>query len=262
MHDVPETVLPEADAKSVRSAPTGDVETQLRDGILILTIDRPSKRNALTQAMYSTMADALDEANSNDEIRTVVITGVGDVFTAGNDLVDFATGENLDEVARFLSTISTVHVPIVAAVNGLAIGVGLTLLLHCDLVYVEPTAKLWAPFVELGLVPEAASSLLLPRVIGERRATELILCGRRIDGREAAEWGLANAAVTPVLEVALEAAHVLAAQPPRALRASKHLLRSDEQTVRGRMAEEMTAFGEALSGSEFARIIGARLQAE
>jgi enoyl-CoA hydratase/carnithine racemase len=263
MHDVPESVLPETDAaKSERSAKTGDVKTQLSDGVLILTIDRPSKRNALTQAMYGTMADALDDADANQEVGAVVITGVGDVFTAGNDLVDFATGENLDEVARFLSTISTVRVPIVAAVNGLAIGVGLTLLLHCDLVYVEPTAKLWAPFVELGLVPEAASSLLLPRVIGERRATELILCGRRIDGGEAAEWGLANAAVTPVLETALEAARALAEQPPIAVRASKALLRSDEQTVQGRMAEEMTAFGEALSGSEFARIIGTRLRSE
>jgi enoyl-CoA hydratase/carnithine racemase len=149
-------------------------------------------------------------------------------------------------------------VPIVAAVNGLAVGVGLTLLLHCDLVYVEPTAKLWAPFVELGLVPEAASSLLLPRVIGERRASELILCGRHIDGREAAAWGLANEAVTPVLDAALKAANALASQPPRAVRASKSLLRSEEHSVHGRMAEEMTAFREALSGPEFARIIGAR----
>ena len=119
-----------------------------------------------------------------------MITGVGDVFTAGNDLVDFATGASLDEVVRFLTTISSIRVPVVAAVNGLAVGVGLTLLLHCDLVYAEPEAKLWAPFVELGLVPEAASSLLLPRVIGERRASELILCGRRIDGRGAARVGI------------------------------------------------------------------------
>jgi enoyl-CoA hydratase/carnithine racemase len=227
---------------AVQSQPTADVKTQVSEGVLTLTIDRPSKRNALTQAMYARMADALHDADMDTEIGAVVITGVGDVFTAGNDLVDFATGENLDEVARFLFTISSVHVPIVAAVNGLAVGVGLTLLLHCDLVYVEPTAKLWALFVELGLVPEAASSLLLPRVIGERRASELIQCGRHIDGREAAEWGLANSAVTPVLEVALQAAHGLAAQPAKAVRASKALLRSDEHTVQGRMTEEMTAF--------------------
>ncbi len=201
-------------------------------------------------------------ADEDEGIGAVVITGVGDVFTAGNDLVDFASGENLDEVARFLFTISSVRVPIVAAVNGLAVGVGLTLLLHCDLVYVEPTAKLWAPFVELGLVPEAASSLLLGKVVGERRASELILSGRHIDGREAAEWGLANAAVTPALEVALKAAHGLAAQPAKALRATKALLRSDEQTVQGRMTEEMTAFREALAGPEFARIVRVRLESK
>ncbi|HEY1653157.1 MAG TPA: enoyl-CoA hydratase-related protein [Acidimicrobiales bacterium] len=239
----------------------GDVKTQVVDGVLTVTIDRPSKKNALTQAMYAAMADALRDADVDEEIGAVVITGVGDVFTAGNDLVDFAKGENLDEVGRFLFTISSVRVPIVAAVNGLAIGVGLTLLLHCDLVYVEPTAKLWAPFVELGLVPEAASSLLLPKMIGERRASELILCGRRIDGREAAEWGLANAAVSPALDAALEAAHRLAALPSQAIRASKTLLRSDEPTVQGRMAEEMTAFQEALKGPEFARIVEARNKA-
>ncbi len=239
-----------------------EITTQLKDGVLVLTIDRPLKRNALTQAMYGAMADALRDADSGDEAGAVVITGVGDVFTAGNDLVDFATGASLDEVVRFLTTISSIRVPVVAAVNGLAVGVGLTLLLHCDLVYAEPEAKLWAPFVELGLVPEAASSLLLPRVIGERRASELILCGRRIDGREAAEWGLANAAVTPVLEAALEAARQLAAQPRGAVRASKALLRSEEHSVEGRMAEEMKAFGEALAGPEFARIIGSRLRAD
>lgn len=232
-----------------------DVRTQLNDGVLVVTIDRPQKRNALTQAMYGAMADALSEADADREVRAVVITGVGDVFTAGNDLADFAEGSNLDEVVRFLLTISSVHVPIVAAVNGLAVGVGLTLLLHCDLVYVEPTAKLWAPFVELGLVPEAASSLVLPRVVGERRASELLLCGRHIDGREAAEWGLANAAVTPVLDAALEAAQGLADQPPNAVRATKALFRSDEHSVSGRMTEEMAAFREALRGPEFAEII-------
>ncbi|HWF16051.1 MAG TPA: enoyl-CoA hydratase-related protein [Acidimicrobiales bacterium] len=237
-----------------------DVKPQVSDGVLTLTIDRPSKRNALTQAMYATMADGLERADMDEEIRAVVITGVGDVFTAGNDLVDFASGENLDEVGRFLFAISSVRVPIVAAVNGLAVGVGLTLLLHCDLVYVEPTAKLWAPFVELGLVPEAASSLLLGKVVGERRASELILCGRRIDGREAAEWGLANAAVSPVLEVAREAALGLVARPPNALRASKALMRSDQQTVQGRMTEEMTAFREALGGPEFGAIVQRRLE--
>jgi enoyl-CoA hydratase/carnithine racemase len=149
-------------------------------------------------------------------------------------------------------------VPVVAAVNGMAIGVGLTMLLHCDLVYVEPAARLSAPFVALGLVPEAASSLLLPRVVGERRASELLLSGRQLDGVEAAEWGLANAAVTPALDAALAAAHRLAAQPPGALRASKALMRSSDRTVDGRMAEEMAAFVDALGRPEFAEVMAAR----
>ncbi len=237
---------------------TGDVKVKVEDRCVLVTIDRPSKRNALTQAMYKTMADALLEADSDRDVGVVLITGVGDVFTAGNDLAEFASGASLAEVERFLATISSVKVPVVAAVNGIAVGVGLTLLLHCDLVYVEPTAKLSAPFVQLGLVPEAASSLLLPRVVGERRASDLILTGRHLTGSEAAEWGLANAAVSPVLEAALAAAARLAGQPPLASRASKALMRSVEQSVEGRMAEEMAAFSEALKGPEFAAVMSAR----
>ncbi len=237
---------------------TGDIKVNLRDRIVLITIDRPSKRNALTQAMYGTMADALVQADSDQRIGAVVLTGVNDVFTAGNDLADFVSGGSLDETLRFLDAIASVHVPVVAAVNGLGVGVGLTLLLHCDLVYIEPTADLSAPFVGLGLVPEAASSLLLPRVVGERRAADLILTGRHLSGSLAAEWGLANAAVSPALESALAAAEKLASQPPRACRASKALLRSEEQTIHGRMAEEMSEFRGALGGPEFAAVIASR----
>jgi enoyl-CoA hydratase/carnithine racemase len=237
---------------------SGDVKVAVQGGIALVTIDRPDKKNALTQAMYERLADALLEADSDDDIGAVLITGVGDAFTAGNDLVDFAAGNSLDQTHRFLEAISSVHVPLVAAVNGLAIGVGLTMLLHCDLVFVEPTADLRAPFVQLGLVPEAASSLLLPRVVGERRASDLILTGRRLTGTEAVEWGLANAAASPVLPVALEAAERIAAQPHGAARVSKALLRSHELTVQGRMAEEMAAFAAALKGPEFAAVMAAR----
>jgi enoyl-CoA hydratase/carnithine racemase len=152
----------------------------------------------------------------------------------------------------------TVNVPLIAAVNGMAIGVGLTMLLHCDLVYVEPSAVLSAPFVALGLVPEAASSLILPRVVGERRATEILLAGRKINGTEAAEWGLANDVASPVQKVAREAAYSLADQPPQAVRTTKALLRSNELTIAGRMAEEMVRFAEALGGAEFAEVMAAR----
>jgi enoyl-CoA hydratase/carnithine racemase len=237
---------------------SGDVKVSVQDRIALVTIDRPSKKNALTQVMYGTMADALLEADSDDDIGAVVITGVEDVFTAGNDLADFTAGNSLEQTHRFLEAISTVHVPVVAAVNGLAIGVGLTLLLHCDLVFVVPSADLRAPLVQLGLVPEAASSLLLPRIVGERRASELILTGRPLTGSEAVEWGLANAAATPVLPVALEAAERVAAQPHAAARTSKALLRSTENTVHGRMDQEMAAFAEALKGPEFAAVMAAR----
>jgi enoyl-CoA hydratase/carnithine racemase len=236
----------------------GDVTVRVQGRIAQVTIDRPSKKNALTQPMYQRMADALLEADSDPDVGALVITGVDDVFTAGNDLADFAAGNSLDETHRFLEAVSTVHVPVIAAVNGLAIGVGLTLLLHCDLVFVEPTADLSAPFVGLGLVPEAASSLLLPRVIGERRASEVFLTGRHVTGAEAVEWGLANAVASPVLPAALEAAERVAAQPHAAARASKALLRSDELTVQGRMAEEMAAFADALKGPEFAAVMAAR----
>jgi enoyl-CoA hydratase/carnithine racemase len=244
---------------SVAEYHSGNVKVSVDDRIVIVTIDRPAKRNALTQSMYGRMADALLGADADSSVGAVVITGVDDVFTAGNDLTDFASGSNLDEVARFLGAISSIHVPLVAAVNGLAIGVGLTMLLHCDLVYIEPTADLSAPFVSLGLVPEAASSLLLPRIIGERRASEVILAGRHISGSEAAEWGLANAVASPVLPAALEAAGRVAGLPPQAIRSSKALLRSSEATVSGRMAEEMAVFLDALHGPEFAAVVARRL---
>ncbi len=236
----------------------GDVTVSVQGRVAQVTIDRLAKKNALTQAMYKRMADALLEADADRDIGALVITGVADVFTAGNDLADFVAGNSLDETHRFLEAISSVHVPVIAAVNGLAIGVGLTLLLHCDLVFVEPAADLSAPFVGLGLVPEAASSLLLPRVVGERRAAEIFLTGRHLSGPEAVDWGMANAAASPVLPVALEAAERVAGQPHAAARASKALLRSRELTVQGRMAEEMAAFADALKGPEFAAVMAAR----
>ena len=237
---------------------TGEVTVSVDGRVAQITIDRPTKKNALTQSMYERMADALLEADSDLDVGAVLITGVADVFTAGNDLADFASGASLDQTHRFLDAISSVHVPLVAAVNGMAIGVGLTMLLHCDLVFVEPAALLSAPFVGLGLVPEAASSLLLPRIVGERHASDLLLRGRRLSGAEAAEWGLANMAVSPVLPTARQAAEEVAAQPPLAVRASKALLRSNEATVEGRMALEMDAFLEALKGPEFAEVMATR----
>jgi enoyl-CoA hydratase/carnithine racemase len=245
---------------TVKTVSTGDVKVAVEDHVVMVTIDRPAKKNALTQEMYATLSDALEQASDDGDIGALVITGTGSSFTAGNDLADFSSGGPLTEVMRFLQVVSTATVPLVAAVNGLAIGVGLTMLLHCDLVYVEPEASLFAPFVELGLVPEAASSLLLPRVVGERRASEILLSGRKITGLEAVSWGLANEAASPVLARALRAAQHLASLPPQAVRTSKALLRSNDMTVQGRMAEEMSEFDKALGGSEFPEVIAARAE--
>lgn len=243
---------------SVPMVETGDVRVEVEGPVVTVTLSREAKRNALTQAMYGTLADTLEAADADPGVAAVIITGAGVAFTAGNDLGDFASGVKLDQVDRFLTAISSVEVPIIAAVNGMAIGVGLTMLLHCDLVYVEPDAVLTMPFVALGLVAEAASSLLLPRLVGDRRAADLLLTGRRITGTEAAEWGLANEAVSPALTAARNAAERLAVLPPRALRATKALLHSDEHTVTGAMAEEMARFAAALRGPEFAEVMAAR----
>jgi enoyl-CoA hydratase/carnithine racemase len=243
---------------SVTPVPTGEVTVEVDGRIVTVTFNRPEKRNALTQDMYRVLADTLEAADRDLEVAAVVFTGNGEAFTAGNDLQDFASGGSLDQTNRFLQAIMTVNVPLIAAVNGMAIGVGLTMLLHCDLVYVEPSAVLSAPFVALGLVPEAASSLILPRVVGERRASEILLAGRKINGTEAAAWGLANDVASPVLPAALEAAASLAVQPPQAVRTAKALLHSEELTIAGRMAEEMTLFIEALGGTEFKEVIAAR----
>src|SRR5580698_3100991 len=170
----------------ITDVPAGDVTVEVDGRVVLVKFNRPEKRNAITQDMYRTMADTLEAADADLGIAAVIFTGSGEAFTAGNDLHDFASGANLDQVARFLQAIMTVNVPLIAAVNGMAIGVGLTMLLHCDFVFVDPSAVLSAPFVNLGLVPEAASSLILPRVIGERRASEVLLAGRKINATEAA----------------------------------------------------------------------------
>ncbi|MEK9968798.1 MAG: enoyl-CoA hydratase, partial [Ferrovibrio sp.] len=173
-----------------------DILTAQADGILTITFNRPDKKNALTSAMYATLADTLEAAETDPGVRAILFAGNGGAFTAGNDLQDFLNnppqGEN-SPVFRFLRAISTTGKPLVAAVTGAAVGVGTTMLLHCDLVYVGAGAKLSLPFVNLALVPEAASSLLLPAMIGHHRAAELILLGEPFDADTAKAYGIANA---------------------------------------------------------------------
>lgn len=234
-----------------------------RDGaVLTITMNRPDKKNALTGAMYGAIADALANAAADPSVRVVLIAGTGDSFTAGNDLGDFleappTTGE--PPVIRFLTALSSSDKPVVAAVNGLAVGVGTTMLLHCDLVYAARSATFSVPFVNLALVPEAASSLLLPRRIGHARAAELFLLGGRLDALQAEAMGLVAAVFDDgrLADEALQRARALAAKAPSAVRATKALMKRGEEPVAVRMQAESEQFREQLKSAELKEAIQA-----
>jgi enoyl-CoA hydratase/carnithine racemase len=225
-------------------------------GVCEIQLNRPQKRNAITVAMYGAMVDALNEARADDAVRAVLLTGAGASFTAGNDLNDFLTqdlGNEDNNILRFLRLISTFRKVLIAAVHGQTVGIGVTLLLHCDLVVAARSAQLSMPFVKLGLVPEAGSSLLLPRAIGHQRAAELLLLGRPFGAEEARDLGIVNRVVddAALAEEARMLAHAVAEQPPSALMAAKRLLRSEVATVAGRIDEELEAFRKQLGSEEF-----------
>ncbi len=205
------------------------------NGVATIEIARPEKKNALTTAMYQAMADALRAAAADAAVRSVLITGQPGIFTSGNDIEDFMSrppgqgGSNAMEspVFQFMLALVECDKPVVAAVTGAAIGIGTTLLLHCDFVYVSDEARLAMPFVGLGLVPEFASSLLVPQLMGQAKAAEKLLLGDPFTGAEAVEWGLANA-VLPAGEVVNHARRVAErfnALPPGAVRGAKKLMR-------------------------------------
>jgi enoyl-CoA hydratase/carnithine racemase len=228
------------------------------DKLLTLTLNRPEKKNALTRAMYMTLATEISNADTDPNIRCILIKGNGDMFTAGNDLADFAaigtaTAEtHRDEGNPFLHALARSRTPIVAAVNGRAVGVGVTMLLHCDMVFVSENALLTTPFVNLALVPEAASSLLMPLRIGHVRAFEMFVLGEPVNAEKAVNWGLANRAV-PAAELhaaARAAASAIAARAPAAVIATKSLMR-DESLLLARMSEETGIFGRQLKSAEF-----------
>ena len=231
------------------------VKTELKDGIRVVTINRPEKKNALTQDMYAVMADAVATADDDPQVRAVVITGTEDIFTSGNDLNDFLKA-SLDEaeqpVWRFLQAIANTTTPLIAAVNGAGVGVGTTMLLHCDFVYACEEARFHMPFINLALIPEAASSLLLPRCAGHRKAAELLMLGEPFDANEALASGVITA-IAPgnsELEMAMATAAKLAAKPPGALRMTKALLRNEGQSVADRLTIEGEGFKECLSSPE------------
>jgi enoyl-CoA hydratase/carnithine racemase len=235
---------------------TEHVKTEIADGVMTLTLRRPEKKNALTGAMYDALSDALKRAETDASIRVVLFQGDGDSFTAGNDLADFADqarGEStVDSPAhRFIETISKASKPLVAAVQGNAVGVGTTMLLHCDLVYLADNARLITPFVNLALVPEAASSWLLPLRIGHARAYAMFALGEPMDAASALASGLANAVVpqADLRKKAHDAAITLTKRPAGALTMTKKLMR-DHERIATQMAEEGQLFKERLRTPE------------
>jgi enoyl-CoA hydratase/carnithine racemase len=231
------------------------------NGIRTIRIDRLDKKNALTQAMYAALADAVAGAEADDAVRVMVLTGTGDVFTAGNDLNDFLTVGDIaaSPAAAFLRALATASKPVVAAVNGLAIGIGATMLLHCDLVVAAESARLQFPFINLALVPEAASSLLLPRVAGHHRAAELLMLGDSFDAGMARECGLVNRVVADgqLVAAAAELAGRLADKPAAALRLTKALMKGEGEDVLGRFEREFDAFARCLRSPELKEAVAA-----
>ncbi len=223
--------------------------------VLELRLDRPAKKNALTFAMYDALSSALESGANDADVRAVVITASGDVFCAGNDIADFLN-PNVAVAGppppfRFMQAIASFPKPIVAAVGGAAVGIGATLLLHCDLVYAGAEARLSMPFVSLGLTPEAASTLLLPQRVGHAVASEMLLLGAQIDAARAKELGLVNEIVPSPRDVALEKAAIIAERSPRAIRVTKELLRRVDPThVMPRLEEEARHIAEGLASAE------------
>ncbi len=225
--------------------------------IRVIRMNRPDKKNALTQSMYSAMAAALETADADPAIRCVMIAGSPGAFCAGNDLQDFlqaAKGEaGLGETTmRFLRALASARKPLVAAAQGIAVGIGATMLLHCDYVVLGGDAKLSTPFVALGLVPEAASSLIAPRLMGHARAFSLLVMGKPLDAESARLAGIANV-VAPPAETepeAMKAARAIAALPPQAVAQSRALMRGDPAEVIKRIEEEGEIYKERLKSPE------------
>ena len=244
---------------------TTDILTSVQDRILTITFNRPDKKNAITAAMYGVMADAMADANKNDDIRVIMFTANGDAFTAGNDLLEFRDNPPRGEdtpVARFLRELVVARKPLVAAVNGIAVGVGFTMLLHCDIVYIAEGAQIQAPFVDLALVPEAASSLLLPARIGHAKAAEIFMLGKRVSAAEAEALGIANAVFTAgdLLAATSKVATALSKKAPESIRQTKALMRGDLDAVSARMMKESELFGARLQSPELAEAVMAFLQ--
>ena len=242
------------------------IRAETKDRIARIELARPEKKNALTAEMYLQLADALAAADADPQARAILLHGSRDCFTAGNDLADFLerppSGES-SPTWRFFKTLPSLSKPIVAAVAGPAIGIGTTLLLHCDFVYAASTARFQLPFVPLGIVPEFGSTYLLPLLAGYQRAAELLLLGQPFTAEKAREAGIVTEVLAPesLMAKAEETAKALAALPPESLRLTKRLLKSGlETTVKNRIAEEGKMFVERLASPEAKEAMSAFLE--
>ncbi|WP_292531997.1 enoyl-CoA hydratase-related protein [Methylocystis sp.] len=224
-------------------------------GVLRLLINRPEKKNALDREMYRALIATLEAAASDEAVRAVVFAGAGGNFSAGNDLADFrdfAASAEPFPALTFIRATAAFDKPLVAAVTGDAVGVGTTLLFHCDLVYASPDARFKMPFVDLALPPEGGASLLIPQRFGMAKASQYLLLGDGFDGEEALRLGLVNrvAPAEAVLDLAMDAARRLAAKPPQALRMARRLMRGDRKDILARIDGEAALFAQALTSPE------------
>jgi enoyl-CoA hydratase/carnithine racemase len=246
---------------------TKDIEVTRQGAVMSAAFARPQKKNAITGAMYEALIEAFEAAERDDSVGAFVLSGKGGVFTAGNDIGDFlavAARAGGDFPAwRFVSKLAEFEKPLVAAVDGLAVGVGTTLLFHCDLVYATPEARFQMPFVNLGLVPEAGSSLLAPQRFGRAKAAQLMLLAEPFGAEEARALGLVNALApqAELLKLTMSKAADLAAKPRSALIATRRLMRGDPEALKARMAEETHAFAAALKSDEARKAFEAFLTA-
>jgi enoyl-CoA hydratase/carnithine racemase len=230
------------------------VQVSVSDHVMTIRMDRLAKKNALDSAMYRGLADGLAAAAGDRAVRAAILTGGPDVFCAGNDLADFArarSGAGDLSAGDFLRNLAAFSKPLLGAVGGWAVGIGTTMLLHCDLVFAAPHARFRAPFVDLGLCPEAGSTVLLPRIVGPRHAAEMLYLGKEVDAATALAWGLVNDVVEDPLARATDVAGAIARKSPGAIQATKALMRRvTAAEVATAMKAELEAFVERLHSEE------------
>ncbi len=236
---------------------TDAILLQRERGLLTLQLNRPDKKNALTRAMYSQLAEALEQADADPQVNAVLIQGSSECFTAGNDIGDFLEqppGDLDSPPFHFMKSLLNCRKPVIAAVAGAAVGIGTTLLLHCDLVYISRDARLRMPFVNLGLCPEFGSSLILPRLLGHAKAAELLLLGEGFSSEQAAAWGIATEALgsgEAALAKAREMAERFETLAPGAVQVCKQLMKSvDREQLRQVIEEEGALFVQRLKSPE------------